>query len=252
MFTVELYARIRRAVMVDGLSRREAAKRFGVHRNTITKMLQFSVPPGYRRRERPASKKLGPYMAWIDAILLKATASVHKKQRHTAHRIFERLRDERGFSGGYTIVREYVAQAMLRGREMFVPLSHRPGHAQADFGEADGYIAGKKVRFHYFCMDLPHSDGCFVKAYPAETAEAFCDGHVAAFDFFGGVPQSILYDNTRLGGGQDREGRTGGCARRCSRNYRAITCSKTALAGRARATTKARWKGWSALSGATS
>jgi hypothetical protein len=95
-------------------------------------------------------------------------------------------------------VREYVAQATLRSREMFVPLSHRPGHAQADFGEADGYIAGKKVRFHYLCMDLPHSDGCFVKAYRAETAEAFCDGHVAAFDFFGGVPQSILYDNTRL------------------------------------------------------
>src|SRR6202171_6238658 len=87
---------------------------------------------------------------------------------------------------------------MLRTREMFVPLSHRPDHAQADFGEADGYIGGKKVRFHYFCMDLPHSDGCFVKAYPAETAEAFCDGHVAAFDFFGGVPQSILYDNTKL------------------------------------------------------
>jgi transposase len=95
-------------------------------------------------------------------------------------------------------VREYTAQARLRAREMFVPLSHRPGHAQADFGEADGYIAGKKVRFHYFCMDLPHSDGCFVKAYPAETAEAFCDGHVAAFDVFGGVPHSILYDNTRL------------------------------------------------------
>src|ERR1700682_3741223 len=87
---------------------------------------------------------------------------------------------------------------MLRTREMFVPLSHCPGEAQADFGEADGYIGGKKVRFHYFCMDLPHSDGCFVKAYPAETAEAFCDGHVAAFDFFGGVPQSILYDNTKL------------------------------------------------------
>jgi len=197
MFTVELYAKIRHAVMVDGLSRREAAKRFGVHRNTITKMLSFSVPPGYRRRERPASKKLGPYMAWIDAIL-EGDHRVHKKQRHTAHRIFERLRDEQGFTGGYTIVREYVAQAMLRTREMFVPLSHCPGHAQADFGEADGYIGGKKVRFHYFCMDLPHSDGCFVKAYPAETAEAFCDGHVAAFDFFGGVPQSILYDNTKL------------------------------------------------------
>jgi transposase len=197
MFTVELYAAIRRAVMADGLSRREASKRFGVHRNTITKMLQYSIPPGYRRRERPASKKLGPYMAWIDNIL-EGNRSVHKKQRHTAQRIFERLRDEEGFSGGYTIVREYVARALLRSREMFIPLSHCPGQAQADFGEADGYIAGKKVRFHYFCVDLPHSDGCFVKAYPAETAEAFCDGHVAAFDFFGGVPQSILYDNTRL------------------------------------------------------
>src|SRR6476646_3939683 len=197
MFTVELYAGKRSAVMVDGLSRREAAKRFGVHRNTITKMLQFSVPPGYRRRERPTSKKLGPFMAWIDKVL-EDDRSVHKKQRHTAQRIFERLRDEEGFSGGYTIVREYVARAMLRLREMFVPLSHRPGQAQADFGQADAYIAGKKVRFDYFCVDLPHSDGCFVKAYPAETAEAFCDGHVAAFDFFGGVPQSILYDNTRL------------------------------------------------------
>ena len=98
MFTVELYARIRRAVMADGLSRRDAAKQFGVHRNTIAKMLQFSIPPGYRRRERPASKKLGPHMAWIDAIL-EGDRSVHKKQRHTAQRIFDRLRDERGFSG---------------------------------------------------------------------------------------------------------------------------------------------------------
>src|SRR5271157_702713 len=93
MFTVELYAKIRHAVMIDGLSRREAAKRFGVHRNTITKMLSFSVPPGYRRRERPTSKKLGPYLAWIDAIL-EGDSQVHKKQRHKAHRIFERLRDE--------------------------------------------------------------------------------------------------------------------------------------------------------------
>src|SRR5579864_8686484 len=93
MFTVELYAGIRRAVMVDGLSRREAAKRFGVHRNTITKMLQFSVPPGYRRRERPMSKKLGPFMVWIDKVL-EEDRRVHKKQRHTAQRIFERLRDE--------------------------------------------------------------------------------------------------------------------------------------------------------------
>ena len=65
MFTVELYAGIRRAVMVDGLSHWEAAQRFDVHRNTISKMLQFSVPPGYRRRERPASKTLGPWCGSI-------------------------------------------------------------------------------------------------------------------------------------------------------------------------------------------
>jgi transposase len=197
MFTVELYGLVRRAVMVEGLSRREAAQRFGVHRNTVTKMLQYSVPPGYRRRELPVSKKLGPHMAWIDAIL-ESDRAVHQKQRHTAQRIFDRLIAERGFTGGHTIVRAYVAQALCRTREMFVPLSHRPGQAQADFGEADAIIAGKKVRFHYFCMDLPHSDGGFVKGYPAETAEAFCDGHLASFSALGGVPQSILYDNTRL------------------------------------------------------
>jgi hypothetical protein len=62
---------------------------------------------------------------------------------------------------------------------VFIPLSHRPGHAQVDFGEADGIIGGKLVRFHYFCMGLPHSDAPFFKAYPAEVAKAFCEGHVA-------------------------------------------------------------------------
>ena len=83
-------------------------------------------------------------------------------------------------------------------REMFVPLSHAPGHAQCDFGEALVIIAGVQRKAHYFILDLPHSDGCFVKAYPAETTEAFLDGHVSAFAFLGGVPQSVLYDNTRL------------------------------------------------------
>ena len=78
MFTVELYAKVRHAMMIEGLSRREAAKRFGIHRNTITKMLSFSVPPEYRRRERPASRRLGLFMAWIDAIL-ESDRSVHKK-----------------------------------------------------------------------------------------------------------------------------------------------------------------------------
>ncbi len=81
---------------------------------------------------------------------------------------------------------------------MFVPLSHPPGHAQCDFGEAWAVIGGVKRKIHFFVLSLPHSDGIFVKAYPAETTEAFCDGHVSAFRFLGGVPQSVLYDNTTL------------------------------------------------------
>jgi transposase len=113
-------------------------------------------------------------------------------------RIFERLRDEYAFSGCYTIVKNYVRQQKLSQRGMFIPLVHPAGHGQADFGEALVVIAGQQQKAHYFCLDLPHSDDCFVMAFPAETTEAFLEGHVQAFAYFGGVPQTILYDNTKL------------------------------------------------------
>ena len=133
----------------------------------------------------------------IDRIL-ENDQRVPRKQRHTAKRIFERIRDEYGFDGGYTIVKDYVREHDRQTKEMFVPLSHSPGQAQCDFGEALVIISGVQRKAHCFVLDLPHSDGCFVKAYPAETTEAFLDGHVSAFAFLGGIPQSILYDNTRL------------------------------------------------------
>ena len=197
MKRVELYQKVRRAVIIDGMSRRAAAAYFGINRKTVDKMLVFPEPPQHGRCGVTYSRKLAGFAEIIDQILA-GDRSVHSKQRHTSVRIFERLRDEHGFTGGITIVREYVAGAKLSSREVFIPLSHRPGHAQVDFGEADGIIGGKLMRFHYFCMDLPHSDAPFFKAYPAEVAEAFCEGHVAAFAFFGGIPLSILYDNTRL------------------------------------------------------
>jgi transposase len=99
---------------------------------------------------------------------------------------------------GIAIVKSYIHDRQLSAKEMFVPLHHPTGHAQVDFGEAMGLIGGVARKLHFFCMDLPHSDAIFVKAYPAETIEAFLDGHVAAFDFFGKLPLSILYDNTAL------------------------------------------------------
>jgi transposase len=108
------------------------------------------------------------------------------------------LREEHGYTGGYTIVKDYVRQTKIGAREMFVPLSHAPGEAQADFGEALVVVAGVECEAHYLAFDLPHSDDCFVTAFPAETTEAFLEGHVRAFAYLGGVPTRILYDNTRL------------------------------------------------------
>ena len=194
---VELYGQVRRAVFVEGLSRREAARRFGIDPRTVAKMLAFSVPPGYRRHRPPARPKLDPFIGIIDRIL-EEDKGQPAKQQHTSKRIFERLRDEHGYTGGVTIVKDYVHERRQRQREMFVPLRHEPGHAQVDFGEALAVIGGVERKIHFFAMDLPHSDACLVQAYPSESSEAFCEGHNVSFEFFGGVPCSILYDNLKL------------------------------------------------------
>jgi transposase len=178
------------------MSERAAARHFGISRESVKKMLSFSAPPGYRRRAEVKRPKLDGFTEIIDQ-WLRDDLGQRAKQRHTAKRVFERLRDEHGFTGGYTIVKDYVREHRRRGREMFVPLHHPPGHAQADFGEATVVIGGVEQTAHFFAFDLPHSDAGFVRAYPAATAEAWVDGHVHAFAFFGGVPQSVLYDNDR-------------------------------------------------------
>src|SRR5208282_4079365 len=192
--------------------------------------------------------KLDPFVGIIDRIL-EEDKGQPAKQQHTSKRIFERLRDEHGYTGGITIVKDYVHERRQRQREMFVPLRHEPGHAQVDFGEALAVIGGGEQKIHFFAMDLPHSDACLVQAYPAESSEAFCEGHNVSFEFFGGVPCSILYDNLKLAVARILgDGRRLGSSASCS----PTTCSPTASGGRAKATTRARLKGWWATRGATS
>jgi transposase len=159
-------------------------------------MLAYASPPGYRRTAPIKRPKLDGFTDHIDG-WLEENSGLPRKQRYTAKRIFDRLRAEHSFEGGYTIIKDYVRDHERRSREMFVPLHHAPGHAQADFGEALVLIGGVEQKAHYFAFSLPYSDACYIRAYPAATAEAWMDGHVHAFAFFGRVPQSILYDNDR-------------------------------------------------------
>src|SRR5919107_2591673 len=129
--------------------------------------------------------------------ILRDDKSAPRKQRHAAQRIFQRLRDE-GYGGGYTVVKEAVRDLRLKSREVFVPLVHRPGEAQVDFGEAVVQAAGQLRKVAFLVMALPHSDAFFVRAYDRECTETFWDGHVRAFEFFGGVPRRITYDNSRV------------------------------------------------------
>jgi len=105
MYTVEIYARVRRAVLVEGKSRRAVAREFGLGRKTVGKMLEYSLPPGYRRQKPIRRPKLGPWQGVIDAILVDDKQRP-KKQRHTAKRIYERLKAEHAYPGGYTIVKD--------------------------------------------------------------------------------------------------------------------------------------------------
>jgi len=178
------------------MSQREASRHFGISRDTVRKMMTYSVPPGYRRQAPVRRPKLEAFIPIIDG-WLEGDRTVPRKQRHTAKRVFDRLRDEHGFAGGYTIIKDYMRERGRRGQEVFVPLAHPAGHGQADFGEAVVVIGGVEQKAHFFVLDLPHSDACYLRAYPAAVAEAWVDGHVQAFAFFGAVPQSIVYDNDR-------------------------------------------------------
>jgi len=188
--------RIRYAHFREGTSIRELARALHHSRTTIRRALEDSGPWTYRRtRPRP-----GPVMDRVAPIVagwLAADEQVHHKQRHTAQRIYERLRDEHGFAGGESTVRAFVRghrRASLR--TITIPLAHDPGaEAQVDFGEARARIAGVETVVALFCARLAHSTRDVVRAYPAENRAAWFDGHVVAFETWGGAPAQIWYDN---------------------------------------------------------
>jgi transposase len=212
---MEQWSEIRRRVLVAGVSRRQILRETGMHWRTLRKILTHSEPPGYRQKQPRPKPKLGPYWGRIEQIL-KEDETQPRKQRHTAKKIWERLKAE-GYRGGYSVVKAAVWELRARRQEVFVPLVHRPGEAQVDFGAAAVNVNGKLRKVAFFVMALPYSDAVFVMAFERECTETFWAGHVEGFEFFGGVPRRITYDNTSVAvrqiieGGKDRRLTRGFC-----------------------------------------
>ena len=193
---MEIWVEVRRLVLTGELSKRAACREYEIHWQTLEKILSHSEPPGYQTT-KPRPSIVDPFLPIIEEIL-KSDRQVHRKQHHTARRIFERLRDEHGYVGGETIVKDAVRAWRQHHREVFLPLSHPPGEAQVDFGFADVWLEGELTKVALFVMTLPYSDAIFVQAFPRECTEVFLEGHRRAFEFFGGVPTRISYDNSKI------------------------------------------------------
>jgi transposase len=193
---MEWWTKIRLEVLRGERSKREVLRREGIHWETLKKILRHSEPPGYRMKRVRPRPKIGPYLERI-AQIIEQDKALPKKQRHTAKRIYERIQ-EMGYEGRYTQVKEAVREVKRVKREVFMPLIHRPGEAQVDFGYALVRVCGVLRKVGFFVMVLPYSDAFFVMAFERECTESYWEGHVRAFEFFGGVPKRISYDNSKV------------------------------------------------------
>jgi transposase len=198
---VELFEQIRRGQRAEGSSIRELAGKHHVHRRTVRQALASAVPPArkpYPQRPRPA---IGRYAQVVDEWLL-ADRDAPRKQRHTARRVWQRLAAEHGATLAEVTVSRYVARRRaelgLDRVEVTVPQAHPPGaEAEVDFGEFHAAIAGAMVKLWMFVMRLSCSGRAFHVAFATQAHEAFLEGHVLAFEYFGAVPGRVRYDNLK-------------------------------------------------------
>ena len=194
---MEFWTTVRREVLTGELSQRAACEKYHLGWHTLKKILTHDEPPGYRQSQPRKKRKFERFLPIVHEILA-ADREAPKKQRHTAWRIFQRLKDEHGYDGGYTTVKDAVRAWKQSHREVFLPLSHPPGEAQVDFGEATIKLDGVETKVALFVMTLPYSGAIFIQAFPRECTETFLEGHRRAFESFGGVPRRISYDNSAI------------------------------------------------------
>jgi len=190
---------IRKLYFREGWSVRKIARELHHSRKTVRKALADAGPWKYRLTRPRPSPKVGPFHELIRQ-WLAADQRAPRKQRHTARRIYERLRDEHGYQGAESTIRRAVAQVRRElgtaPVEPYFVLSSDPGEmAQMDWGQAKVELAGVPTTVHLFCLRLHYSGVAFVWASVHEKLEAFLEGHVRAFAWLEGVPEKVVYDN---------------------------------------------------------
>lgn len=200
MLTVIDRERIRRAFYMEGKSRRQIAKELGHSYWTIRKALESAAVEPYQLREAKAAPKLDKHKEQIEALLAEE-ANMPAKQRYTTHNIFKLLQAA-GYEGSESNLRRYIGRRRRELRQkqpaVFIPLVYQPGQdAQVDWGEAVVVMGGERQTVQLFVMRLCYSRRLFAMAFPTQRQEAFFTAHTAAFDFFGGVPHRLTYDNLK-------------------------------------------------------
>ena len=184
---------------LQGMSQRQIAASLQISRNTVKKYWDGdSVPWERKAYSREPSVLTEEVMAFVRNCL-EEDAHSPKKQHHTAKRIYDRLVEELGFTGGETTVRRLVSQLRENPQEAFVPLAFPPGDAiQIDFGEATVYLSGVKTVVNLFCARLCYSGAPLVLAYRRQNEESFLDALIQVFQYFGGVPKRVIFDNGKV------------------------------------------------------
>lgn len=196
---MEIYGEIRR-MRLEGFSQRQIAGALCISRNTVKKYWDGgSVPWERKDYARRASVMTEEVAAFIRNCLKEDAESHAKKQHHTARRIYDRLVDECGFNGGETTVRRFVQELRQKTQEVFVPLAFPAGDAvQIDWGEATIYLQNHKTTVNLFCARLCYSDAPIVIAYRRQNEESFLEALVRVFQYYGGVPKKVIFDNGKV------------------------------------------------------
>jgi len=188
--------RIRRGYYIEKKSIHQLAREEGRNRITIRKALTNNPQPIKTTPRKKPKPVFGPFKERVE-LLLQENEQHPRKQRYTAHRIFEIIREE-GYEGSESTVRQYVRQQKqaTHAPDVFLPLEYDPGQdAQVDWGEAYAIIGGQRQKVQLFVMRLCFSRRTFAMAFPTQRQESFFWGHIKAFEYFDGVPHRMSYDN---------------------------------------------------------